>query len=83
MIDYVLRVGVDGKPPLYVDGTKQYGLQARPLQFTLGVGAQIPGFDEAVLDMKVGETRTRTKSPLSSTTPEMILNSFCTPCQLV
>ena len=58
MIDYVLRVGVDGKPPLYVDGTKQYGLQARPLQFTLGVGAQIPGFDEAVLDMKVGETRT-------------------------
>ena len=58
MIDYVLRVGVDGKPPLYVDGTKQYGLQARPLQFTLGVGAQIPGFDEAVLDMRVGETRT-------------------------
>ena len=41
-----------------VDGTKQYGLQARPLQFTLGVGAQIPGFDEAVLDMRVGETRT-------------------------
>ena len=58
LLDYVLRVGVDGKPPLYVDGTKQYGLQARPLQFTLGVGAQIPGFDEAVLDMRVGETRT-------------------------
>ena len=57
MIDYVLRVGVDGKPPLYVDGTKQ-SFPARPLQFTLGVGAQIPGFDEAVLDMRVGETRT-------------------------
>jgi hypothetical protein len=23
LLDYVLRVGVDGKPPLYVDGTKQ------------------------------------------------------------
>ena len=53
----MLRVGVDGKPPLYVDGTKQT-FPARPQQFTLGVGAQIPGFDEAVLDMKVGETRT-------------------------
>ena len=40
-----------------VDGTKQT-FPARPQQFTLGVGAQIPGFDEAVLDMKVGETRT-------------------------
>ena len=49
-------MGVDGKPPLYVDGTKN--LPARLQQFTLGVGAQIPGFDEAVLDMKVGETRT-------------------------
>ena len=76
LLDYVLRVGVDGKPPLYarrrveprlfdrcnilitqVDGTKQT-FPARPQQFTLGVGAQIPGFDEAVLDMKVGETRT-------------------------
>ena len=76
LLDYVLRVGVDGKPPLYarrrveprlfdrckflitqVDGTKQT-FPARPQQFTLGVGAQIPGFDEAVLDMRVGETRT-------------------------
>ena len=38
--------------------TAKQTFPARPQQFTLGVGAQIPGFDEAVLDMKVGETRT-------------------------
>ena len=36
-----------------------------------------------VMYLKVGETRTRTKSPLSSTTPVMILNSFFSPFQLV
>ena len=31
-----------------------------PLEFTLGAGQMIPGFEKAVLGMKVGETRTVT-----------------------
>ena len=55
-LDYVLRAAVDGKPPVYVDGTKQ-SVPPKPQTFTLGVEGQIPGFDEAVLDMQVGEKR--------------------------
>mmetsp|Transcript_19372 Transcript_19372/g.57354 ORF Transcript_19372/g.57354 Transcript_19372/m.57354 type:complete len:193 (+) Transcript_19372:158-736(+) len=56
-LDYVLRAGVDGKPPVYVEGTKETPTP-KPAAFTIGVGAQIPGFDEAVSDMSVGEKRT-------------------------
>ncbi|MFC2020289.1 peptidylprolyl isomerase [Chloroflexota bacterium] len=31
-----------------------------PLQFTLGAGQMIPGFDQAVLGMKIGESKTVT-----------------------
>lgn len=32
-------------------------VQGRPLEFKVGVGAVIPGWDEAVMDMRVGERR--------------------------
>ncbi len=35
-------------------------LQREPLQFKLGCGQVIPGFEEAVLSMNVGETKTVT-----------------------
>ena len=38
-----------------VDSTEMH--DDEPLVFTVGVGQVIPGFDAAVLDMKVGETR--------------------------
>lgn len=57
LLDFVLRTGVEGKNPVYCDGTKQT-VPPRPQRFALGIGAQIAGFDEAVLDMKAGETRT-------------------------
>ena len=56
LLDYVLRAAVDGKPPLYVAGTKA-SAAPRPEVFTLGVAASIPGFDEAVMDMQAGEKR--------------------------
>ena len=37
----------------------------------------------SVMYLKVGETRTRTKSPLSSITPVMMVKSFLTPSKLV
>jgi peptidylprolyl isomerase len=35
-------------------------LQREPLQFKLGCGQVIPGFEQAVLSMNVGETKTVT-----------------------
>ena len=55
-MDYILKVGVNGAPPVYVDGTKQT-YPPKPATFTIGVGAQIPGFDETVSDMALGEKR--------------------------
>jgi peptidylprolyl isomerase len=49
---------------IHYTGTLQDGtvfdssLQGEPLQFTLGSGQVIPGFDEGVLGMALGETRT-------------------------
>lgn len=56
VMDYTLKTVIEDKPPVYVDGTKQT-YPPRPVQFMLGVGAQIPGFDEAAMDMRVGEKR--------------------------
>ena len=43
------------------DGTVfDSSLKREPLQFKLGCGHVIPGFEEAVLSMKVGETKTVT-----------------------
>ncbi|MCX6012469.1 MAG: peptidylprolyl isomerase [Chloroflexi bacterium] len=44
-----------------VDGTVfDSSLQREPLKFTLGTGAVIPGFEKAVLGMKVGDSKTVT-----------------------
>jgi peptidylprolyl isomerase len=41
------------------DGTEFDSSAGRdPLEFTLGSGQVIPGFDNALMDMKVGETKT-------------------------
>jgi peptidylprolyl isomerase len=43
------------------DGTKFDSSEGRePLQFTVGAGQVIPGFDKAVTGMKIGETKTFT-----------------------
>ena len=39
------------------------GRQYKPLQFTVGNGEVVQGFDEGVIGMKAGETRTLTISP--------------------
>lgn len=53
-----VKVHYTGK---FTDGT-QFDSSAgkEPLQFALGSGQVIPGFDEAVTDMKVGEKKTVT-----------------------
>lgn len=56
VVDYVLREGHDGKVPVYVDGTKQTA-RAAPQKFVVGVERQIGPFDEALMDMAVGERR--------------------------
>ncbi|GIX47455.1 MAG: peptidyl-prolyl cis-trans isomerase [Candidatus Tectimicrobiota bacterium] len=46
-----------------IDGTTfDSSLQREPLEFTLGQGELIPGFEQAVLGMHVGETKTETVS---------------------
>ncbi|MEA2003583.1 MAG: FKBP-type peptidyl-prolyl cis-trans isomerase, partial [archaeon] len=48
-----------------------------PLTFTVGAGQMIPGFDSAVADMKLGETKTVTISPedaYGESDPEMIID---------
>jgi peptidylprolyl isomerase len=39
------------------------GRQYKPLQFTVGNGEEVQGFDEGVIGMKAGESRTLTISP--------------------
>lgn len=54
------------KVQVHYTGTLTDGTQfdtsagAEPLEFTLGEGQLIPGFEQAVADMKLGETRTVT-----------------------
>ncbi len=48
----------------FIDGTEfQSTRNTTPLEFTIGTGAVIPGFDEAVVGMKPGETKTVTVPP--------------------
>jgi FKBP-type peptidyl-prolyl cis-trans isomerase 2 len=54
----VVQVHYTGK---LADGTVVDSSVGRaPLEFTLGVGQMIPGFEQAVLGMKVGESKTVT-----------------------
>ncbi|HMT01106.1 MAG TPA: peptidylprolyl isomerase [Candidatus Absconditabacterales bacterium] len=45
--------------------SKNYSTQReyKPLEFTVGAGQMIPGFDKGVVGMKVGETKTVTIKP--------------------
>ena len=53
-----VQVGYTGK---LADGTVfDSSLEGEPLEFTLGAGEVIPGFEKAVLGMKVGEKKTVT-----------------------
>jgi len=53
-----LQVDYTGK---LADGTVfDTSIGREPLEFTLGAGQMIPGFEKAVLGMKVGETKTVT-----------------------
>ena len=53
-----VRVHYTGKLP---DGTTfDTSLQREPLEFTLGQGELIPGFEQAVVGMSPGETKTET-----------------------
>jgi peptidylprolyl isomerase len=54
----VVRVHYTGK--LLDDSVFDSSVGAEPLEFTLGAGMMIPGFDNAVLGMKVGENKTIT-----------------------
>ena len=59
------QVSVQYKGTL-VDGTEfdsSYKRNSEPLQFTVGAGQMIPGFDYGVRGMKVGGTRTITIPP--------------------
>ncbi|MCL5021839.1 MAG: peptidylprolyl isomerase [Nitrospirae bacterium] len=60
-IDYTLKV--DGK---IVDTSKGKG----PLEFKVGSRQMIPGFEKAVMGMKVGEKKTFTVSPKDGFGPE-------------
>jgi FKBP-type peptidyl-prolyl cis-trans isomerase 2 len=54
----IVKVNYTGK---LEDGTIFDSSEGRaPLEFTLGAGQMIPGFEKAVLGMKVGETKTVT-----------------------
>ncbi len=54
----IVQVHYTGK---LADGTVfDSSLEREPIQFTLGAGQMIPGFDKAVLGMKVGESKTVT-----------------------
>ena len=59
------------------DGTVfDSSLEREPLEFTLGEGTIIPGFEEAVMGMQVGQSKTVTISPEKAYGPhldEMVL----------
>jgi peptidylprolyl isomerase len=60
------RVKVDYTGKL-ADGTVfDSSIGKTPLEFTLGDGSMIKGFDKGVVGMKVGETRTLTLDPLDA-----------------
>ena len=40
--------------------TKEHCIEREPLQFTLGEGSMIPGFEQAVYGMKIGQSKTTT-----------------------
>ena len=46
-------------------------LEREPLEFTLGEGAIIPGFEGAVRDMQVGQSKTVTISPEEAYGPHL------------
>lgn len=41
----------------------KFGHAGQPLEFTVGAGQMIPGFDKGVVGMKIGEKKTLTLSP--------------------
>ena len=41
----------------------KFGHPGQPLEFTVGAGQMIPGFDKGVLGMKIGEKKTLTLPP--------------------